>query len=143
MLTGRYSHTSVVDDQGRPAGGSAYGTGIAIEWQNGPLGELGSPDREEPNGAFVEDVIAICRERIEFYQSTEFACRENALAITKLEEASHWLQARTARRTYEGSEGTLTPDLPKHPSTPVDVAQVLSGAVEPTSTLGTAVTRGS
>jgi hypothetical protein len=33
-------------------------------------------------------------------------CSENALAITKLEEATHWLKARTNRREAQGTEGT-------------------------------------
>ena len=39
------------DGNGNPAGGTTYGNGFAIGWQNGPLGR--GPDRIEPNGAFV------------------------------------------------------------------------------------------
>jgi hypothetical protein len=93
-----------VDDEGRPAGGWAMAEGIQIEWQNGPLGR--GEDRMEPNGAFVETVIAIALQRIEFYNEGPFRCRENSLAITKLEEALLWLNARTARREDQGVEGT-------------------------------------
>lgn len=93
-----------VDEAGRPDGGYATGVGISINWQKGPLGRDG--DRLEPNGAFVETVIAMAVDRIEFYQSSGFSCRENALAITKLEEALHWLNARTQRREVAGVEGT-------------------------------------
>ena len=35
----------------------------------------------------------------------DFACRENALALTKVEEALHWLNHRTADRQRRGVEG--------------------------------------
>lgn len=92
------------DDEGRPNGGTVFGVGLSIQWQRGPLGR--GEDRMEPNGAFVETVIEAARQRIEFYQSTQFKCRENALAITKLEEALHWLRSRTQRRETAGTEGT-------------------------------------
>ncbi len=95
-----------VDDNGNPAGGRTWGTGIQIEWQNGPLAVDGV--RKEPNGAFVEGVIQAAIDRLQHYQSGKFACRENALAITKLEEALHWCQHRTANRTKRGVEGTHT-----------------------------------
>jgi hypothetical protein len=63
-------------------------------------------ERQEPNGAFVEGVIAAAIDHIEYYQNTSFACRENALALTKLQEAQHWLQHRTASREARQVEGT-------------------------------------
>lgn len=92
------------DSDSNPTGGSVSGTGIDIRWQNGPLGR--GEGRREPNGAFVETVIEAARQRIAFYQDSKFSCRENALAITKLEEALHWLNSRTARREAAGVEGT-------------------------------------
>lgn len=65
-----------------------------------------TPPKREPNGAFVETVIAAAIQRIEHYQGSQFRCRENAIAITKLEEAMLWLNARTQRRTEQGVEGT-------------------------------------
>ena len=93
-----------VDGQGRPAGGCTKGRGFSINWQKGPLMVDGV--RREPNGAFVEDVIAAALGRIQHYQASEFKCRENALAITKLEEALHWLDHRTRDRQARGVEGT-------------------------------------
>lgn len=92
------------DDNGNPAGGTTTGTGINIVWQNGPLGR--GPERKEPNGAFVEGVIQAAIDRLEYYQASKFKCRENALAITKLEEALHWCQHRTAKREERAVEGT-------------------------------------
>lgn len=95
-----------LDAEGRPAGGFVSGVGLSITWQKGPLRELGTDEPAEPNGAFVETVIAAAIQRIEHYNATQFRCRENSLAITKLEEALHWLNARTAARLERGVEGT-------------------------------------
>lgn len=95
-----------VDEEGRPAGGTTTTTGITIEWQNGPMAVDGI--RIPQNGAFVEGVIAAALDRLEFYQTSDFRCRENALAITKLEEALHWCNHRTAAREARGVEGTHT-----------------------------------
>lgn len=98
------------DENGNPAGGTTTGTGISISWQNGPLAVDGV--RKEPNGAFVDGVISAAIDRLKFYQgelpdtTAKFKCRENALAITKLEEALHWLNHRTAEREARGVEGT-------------------------------------
>lgn len=96
-----------LDANGNPDGGVTFGKGITIDWQKGPLGR--GADRKEPNGAFVEGVIAAAIDRIEFYQTAsgaKFQCRENALAITKLEEALLWLQKRTMDREARQVEGT-------------------------------------
>jgi predicted deacetylase len=53
-----------------------------------------------------EDLIAMVITRLEHFQKSEFACRENALAITKLEEAMLWLRKRTMGREQRGVEGT-------------------------------------
>jgi hypothetical protein len=100
------------DASGNPAGGLTEGVGFEIHWQDGPLawvqGDIAG-GRLELNGAFVEGVIEAAADRLRFYQSGKFACRENALAITKLEEALHWLQHRTSEREARGVEGTHTP----------------------------------
>ncbi len=94
------------DANGNPAGGDTIGVGISITWQNGPLGRPEDNTRVEQNGAFVEGVIAAALDRLEYYQSSKFKCRENALAITKLEEALHWCQNRTMKRELQKVEGT-------------------------------------
>lgn len=103
-MLGKYEATNLLDVMGNPAGGMATGRGIMIDWQNGPLGR--DAERIEPNGAFVETVIDIARQRIAFYQAGKFMCRENAIAITKLEEALMWLHKRTADREARAVEGT-------------------------------------
>ena len=93
-----------LDDDGNPAGGWSSATGIDINWQDGPLGR--GDERKEPNGAFTEILVNMVIDRLRFYQEGKFFCRENSLAITKLEEAAHWMNARTASRELHGVEGT-------------------------------------
>jgi hypothetical protein len=92
------------DPDGNPTGGQTFGTGIRITWQTGPLGR--GPDRKEPNGAFVEGVVAAAIDRLAFYQTSKFSCRENAVALTHLETALLWLQKRTQDREEREVEGT-------------------------------------
>lgn len=94
------------DANNNPAGGSTFGRGFSISWQNGPLGT--GKDRREPNGAFVEDVIAACADRIEYYQRSKFACERNAEALYHLACALDSLRARTVDRQNRDVEGTHT-----------------------------------
>lgn len=73
---------------------------IRIKFQAGPL-----PDGV--NGCSIEDVIDVLVARLEGFQKGNFRCRENALAITKLEEAKLWLLERTKKRQTQGVEGTM------------------------------------
>jgi hypothetical protein len=52
-----------------------------------------------------DPLIAIVIDRLRGFQSGPFSCRENALALTKMEEALHWLNARTRDRMERGVEG--------------------------------------
>ena len=74
----------------------------AVHFQKGPIKENGV------NGCMNEDLIAMVIDRLESFQNTPFKCRENALAITKLEEALLWLRKRTMDREARGVEGTHT-----------------------------------
>jgi hypothetical protein len=94
-----------LDENARPQGGTAWGPGFAISWQHGPLGKIESKDRREPNGAFVETVIAAVVNRISHYQQY-FPCQENAEALDYLNHALEALNRRTHRRINEGVEGT-------------------------------------
>lgn len=93
-----------MDSNGNPAGGTTYGNGFAISWQNGPLGR--GPDRREPNGAFVEDVIKAAIDRIEFYQRSKFACPRNEETLRLLYAALGSQESRTVDRELRGVEGT-------------------------------------
>jgi hypothetical protein len=96
--------SSHVTEEGVPAGGMTLATGLSIEWQNGPLVVDG--ERVDPNGCFVETVILAAKDRLEYYETTEFACQENKTAIADLADALRVLQSRTARREAAGVEGT-------------------------------------
>lgn len=71
-----------------------------ISFQNGAIQEAGI------NGCHNEDLIAIVIDRLQSFQKSQFVCRENAIAITKLEEALLWLGKRTSDRQSRGVEGT-------------------------------------
>ena len=74
-----------------------------ILFQNGPITEEGV------NGVTQEALIEVCIDRLRSFQDGgKFACRENAIALTKLEEAQMWLQKRTIQRLARGVEGTHT-----------------------------------
>lgn len=73
---------------------------VDICFQNGPIAENGV------NGITQEVLLAICADRLRSFQAGPYACRENALALTKIEEAQHWLHHRTLARMARGVEGT-------------------------------------
>jgi len=104
MMQGFTEVSNYKDAQGNPAGGIVRGVGVNIDWQDGPLGR--GDERKRSNGAFVEDVIEAARQRIDHYQQSQFKCRENSIAITKLEEALLWLDKRTRDREKREVEGT-------------------------------------
>lgn len=71
-----------------------------IHFQEGPVLECGV------NGVCHEDLIAMVICRLEHFQKGPYACRENALAITALEEALLRLRQRTMGRSNRNVEGT-------------------------------------
>ena len=71
-----------------------------ISFQNGPIKEVGT------NGVTQEALLAIVEDRLKGFQSGPYACRENAVALTKIQEALMWLQKRTRDRLARGVEGT-------------------------------------
>lgn len=71
-----------------------------IQFQNGPIQEFGV------NGISGEALLAIVEDRLIGFQAGQFACRENAVALTKIQEAMMWLQKRTLDRMRRGVEGT-------------------------------------
>jgi hypothetical protein len=94
-------------------GGTTQATGLLIAWQRGLMDAVLEEGQAEPtylpNGATVETVIQAAIDRLKFFQGDQFACRQNAIAITKLEEALHWLEARTAERKERGVENSYQP----------------------------------
>ena len=73
---------------------------MTVLFQNGPIGEHGV------NGVTQEVLLAIVIDRLQSFQKGPYASRENALALTKIEEGLLWLQKRTLDRMARGVEGT-------------------------------------
>ena len=98
--------THLIDADGNPAGGVTVGVGIEISWQRGLVQRV--EGRWKPNGALADTVIAVAIDRIQFFQSAsggKHKTRECALALTKLEEALHWLEAHARNLDAARFEG--------------------------------------
>ena len=74
-----------------------------IRFQDGAVQKVGGR-----NGWQNEELLAVLINRMNYLQG-KFPCRENAIVITKLEEALLWLEKRTSSRQKQGVEGH---DLP-------------------------------
>lgn len=101
----KFFSQNYLDGLGNPDGGVAFGPGFAVSWQKGPLGR--GEERREANGAFVETMLSVVRERLMFYQGSRFACQANADAISYIDDALRVLNARTEEREGRGVEGTM------------------------------------
>ena len=109
--TQRYTKVLCLDEPGaggacheyqvRPVDGQNVTAFATVGFQNGGVKESGV------NGCMNEDLLAIVLDRLYGFQSGDFYCRENVHAITKLEEALHWLNHRTDERINRGVEGAL------------------------------------
>lgn len=77
-----------------------------ILFQKGSIKEVG------PNGIFLEDLLGVCIDRLNCFQTSEFACLENEVALRYVKGAFNVLTNRTARRVEQGTEGTLERDQP-------------------------------
>lgn len=72
---------------------------VDIPFQNGGIQEVGT------NGLTNEVLLAIVKDRLEGFQSGQFKTRENAIALTHIDDAMHWLHHRTRERESRGVEG--------------------------------------
>lgn len=72
-----------------------------IQFQNGARNEWGSIF-----GVIDTDLLEIVRDRLNGFQQGEFATRENAIALTHIEEALLWLNKRTEDRIERNVLGT-------------------------------------
>lgn len=95
----RYELTGFAADRNDSSKYLAPVGALTILFQNGTIPENGV------NGVTQEALLAVVIDRLRSFQAGPFACRENALALTKLEEAMHWLQHRTRSRIDRGVEG--------------------------------------
>lgn len=72
-----------------------------VYFQEGPIPSHGI------NGIQMEDLIAICIDRLTDFQAGPFACEPNQVALDHLKQALNALDARTAERRTRGVEGKL------------------------------------
>jgi hypothetical protein len=71
---------------------------VSFTIQSDPIGEVGV------NGCQALDMLEYVKCLFESLNEA-FPCRENALTITKIEEAIHWQEARTKDRLKRNVEG--------------------------------------
>ncbi len=90
----------ILSQQGQPyVDYNSAENSIKFTVQNGPIKEVGE------NGCQIDTLIYTATVVIRDL-NRQFPCRENSVAITKLEEAMMWLDKRTADREFRGVEGT-------------------------------------
>ena len=73
-----------------------------IHFQKGPRSSPASV-----NGVTDQDLLEIVRDRLTAFQGGSMACRENACALTHIEEALMWLNKRIEDHIERGVLGTM------------------------------------
>ena len=73
---------------------------LTMQMQCGGRNEAGSV-----SGAVDADLLEIVRDRLQAFQAGPYACRENACALTHIEEALLWLNRRVEDRITRGVLG--------------------------------------
>lgn len=74
-------------------------TSLNIYFQNGTIPENGL------NGVTIEALLEICADRLRSFQAGKYGCKENAVALTHIEEAQNSLNRRTISRIRRNVEG--------------------------------------
>ena len=109
----RFTKVVVLDEKGAGNANHKYSILITDEEKNGQFKEginnisfqNGAIQENGVNGCHNEDLMAIVIDRLEGFQSGNFACKENQMALDKLYEALMWLNKRTQDRINRGVEG--------------------------------------
>ena len=73
-----------------------------ICFQHGPRKEF-----ESQRGVLDSDLLEIVRDRLKAFNQGPYATRENACAITHIEEALMWINKRAEDRAERGVLGTM------------------------------------
>jgi hypothetical protein len=63
-------------------------------------------DPDSKRGVLEADLLEIVRSRLQYFQKGDYATRENACALTHIEEALMWLAKRADDRAERGVLGT-------------------------------------
>lgn len=110
------NNLNTVYRDGEPGPGEAYhdyvvsfgdglpesdGDSVRIQFQRGPR-----KDPEARKGVLNGDLLEIVRDQLRAFQAGPFACRENACALTHIEEALMWLNRRAEDRAERNVLGT-------------------------------------
>ena len=74
---------------------------VKIQFQNGARKEENSI-----HGVLDTDLLEIVRDRLKAFQEGQFATRENAIALTHIEEALMWMNRRVEDRIERNVLGT-------------------------------------
>ena len=74
---------------------------VKITFQNGARN-----DENAVNGVLDTDLLEIVRDRLKGFQNGDFATRENAIALTHIEEALLWMNKRVEDRIERNVLGT-------------------------------------
>ena len=96
--SGAYYRYAIAPHDFTPSG---YSFEQIINFQNGARKEKMSVD-----GVLDTDLLEIVRHRLQCFQQGEFATRENACALTHIEEALMWMNKRVEDRIERGVLGT-------------------------------------
>lgn len=78
------------------------GDGLVIQMQCGPR-----KDDSSIRGAIDSDLLEIVRDRLKAFQAGPYSSRENACALTHIEEALMWLNRRVEDRIERNVLGTM------------------------------------
>ena len=74
---------------------------LTVQMQEGPR-----KDPDAIHGVLDTDLLEIVRDRLTAFQAGPYACRENACALTHIEEALLWMNKRVEDRAERGVLGT-------------------------------------
>lgn len=73
---------------------------IKVSFQNGPIATA-----QDANGGTNEALLAIVIDRLQCFSKGPYPSRETSIALTKCQEALHWMEHRTKERAARGVEG--------------------------------------
>ena len=104
----KLNNVQVLGEQGN---GGAYHKYLVCNQENFPLNVIQFQDgaRKLPDsipGVLDVDLLEICRHRLQCFQKGDFATRENAIALTHIEEALLWMNKRVEDRIERNVLGT-------------------------------------